>query len=117
MSAKRNWIQQVVNWAYDGGLETLGFAKEQFHIHHPVGRTAKHNKVHIGEWWILPVPIRLHDVHSNDPLNVTHNKRAFEAHYGQQTRLWELMVVDMQLKGYMIPFGDDVKEAVKTWRR
>ncbi len=24
-------------------------------IHHPVGRTAKHNKVHVGHWWVLPL--------------------------------------------------------------
>lgn len=24
-------------------------------IHHPAGRTAKHNKVHIGHWWVIPL--------------------------------------------------------------
>lgn len=24
-------------------------------IHHAVGRTGKHNKVHIGHWWIIPL--------------------------------------------------------------
>ena len=24
-------------------------------IHHPVGATGKHNKVHIGHWWVIPL--------------------------------------------------------------
>ena len=24
-------------------------------IHHPVGRTGKHNKVDIGHWWLIPL--------------------------------------------------------------
>jgi hypothetical protein len=24
-------------------------------IHHPVGATGKHNKVHIGNWWLVPL--------------------------------------------------------------
>lgn len=24
-------------------------------IHHPVGRTGKHNKIHIGHWWVIPL--------------------------------------------------------------
>ena len=24
-------------------------------IHHPVGRTGKHNKIEIGHWWVLPL--------------------------------------------------------------
>ena len=24
-------------------------------LHHAVGATAKHNKIHIGEWWVIPL--------------------------------------------------------------
>ena len=34
-------------------------------IHHPVGRTAKHNKVEIGHWWVLPLTDQEHkDLHN-----------------------------------------------------
>lgn len=29
-------------------------------IHHVVGFTGKHNKVHIGPWWLLPLPADVH---------------------------------------------------------
>ena len=29
-------------------------------IHHAVGSTAKHNKVHIGQWWTLPLCYECH---------------------------------------------------------
>ena len=112
-----DWIEQVVNWAQSGGLDKLGLPYEPFHIHHPAGRTAKHNKILIGCWWILPIPIRLHDVHSNDPYNVTHHKKLFEAHYDDQRNMFVVMVDDMQSRSLVVPFGRDVIEAVKTWRR
>ena len=34
-------------------------------IHHCVGRTAKHNKIHIGHWWIVPLTDKEHkDLHA-----------------------------------------------------
>ena len=34
-------------------------------IHHPVGRTGKHNKVHIGHWWVIPLTDQEHkDLHN-----------------------------------------------------
>lgn len=112
-----DWIETVVYWADSGGLDVLGLPYEPYHIHHPAGRTAKHNKTHIGGWWIIPIPIRLHDVHSNDPLNVTHHKKAFEAYYGDQRELWAMMVKDMVNRGAEMPFDGHVDRAIRTWRR
>jgi hypothetical protein len=38
-------------------------------IHHPVGRTAKHNKVHIGHWWVLPLTDDEHKALHNGALD------------------------------------------------
>lgn len=60
--------------------------------HHVAGRTYKNNKVHIGHYFILPIPFDLHDVHSNHPLNVTHWRNRFTAEFGMQRDLWLKMV-------------------------
>ncbi len=51
-------------------------------IHHLEGSTFRHKKEWCGQWWALPISWELHDVHSDHPLNVTHHKNAFHAHYG-----------------------------------
>lgn len=35
-------------------------------IHHPVGRTAKHNKLAIGHWWVLPLTDGEHNLLHKD---------------------------------------------------
>lgn len=114
----KDWLSTVSTWALEyGGLSVLGFDPCHIHIHHPKGRKAKHNKVLIGCWWVLPVPIHLHDVHSNHPLNVTHHRKAFEARYGSESELFIKMLNSMRSMGIEIPFGRDVEEAVISWRR
>ena len=75
-----------------GGLYGVDFeGRKDFHLHHVLGRSAKHNKVEIGHWFIIPVPIELHDVSSNNPLNVTHNKKNFVAKFGDQRGIFQIM--------------------------
>ena len=62
-----------------------------FQIHHVLGRSAKHNKVAIGHWFIIPVPVELHDVSSNHELNVTHHKKAFVKEFGQQCGIFQIL--------------------------
>ena len=38
-------------------------------IHHPVGVSGKHNKVHIGNWWLIPL--------SDDEHKLLHNGETF----------------------------------------
>jgi hypothetical protein len=58
-------------------------------IHHIFGRSTKVKGVgNIGEWAMLPIAWRYHDVHSNDPLNVTHCKNKFESNFGTQAELF-----------------------------
>ena len=65
--------------------------QNQIQIHHVIGRSAKSNKIAIGEWCVLPLQIHLHDVGSNHAHNVTHNKRRFEARFGKQSELFAQM--------------------------
>lgn len=63
--------------------------EQNVQVHHIWGRCYKNQKVWVGQWAILPLAIRLHDVGSNHSLNVTHHKKAFEEMYGTQSELWE----------------------------
>ncbi len=71
--------------------------------HHVAGRTYKNNKVHIGHYFILPVPFDLHDVSSNHSLNVTHWRNRFTATFGMQRDLWSRMVIRMTAEGAIKP--------------
>ena len=77
------------------GVLFNGYDGSPFQIHHCVGRSYRHSKVHIGHYFILPVPIELHDVTSNHPLNVTHHRKAFCAKYGNERDLWRKMYIKM----------------------
>lgn len=71
----------------------------QLQCHHVAGRTYKQDKIHIGHFFILPVPFDLHDVSSNHNLNVTHWRNRFTATFGMQRDLWESMVSRMHSQG------------------
>tara|TARA_R110000851_G_scaffold133381_3_gene268208 strand:- start:10859 stop:11206 length:348 start_codon:yes stop_codon:yes gene_type:complete len=86
-------------------------------IHHVHGRTYKNNKILIGPWLILPLCIRLHDVHSNDPLNVTHYPKKFGLEYGLQKDIFLDMCDNLENDGIILPFGDDVIESIRNTRK
>ena len=81
-------------------------------LHHPKGRTYKHNKVLIGPWFILPLAHRYHELKSDNPFNVTHWPKRFEIEFGTQKRLFLEMVGDLAEDGKKIPFGTDVIDAI-----
>ncbi len=102
---QKRWMKDVAEWA-KLNLHHLYEPKYRDHpiqIHHVLGRSAKHNKVAIGHWFILPVPFELHDVLGNHPLNVTHHKHAFTDEYGKQRELFERMVAMMGQDDYELP--------------
>lgn len=51
-------------------------------LHHLEGREFKIDKKNVGHWLVIPLTFRLHDVSSNDPLNVTHHKNNFYDAFG-----------------------------------
>jgi len=102
---QKKWMTDISEWAERNlwSLYEKKYVDCQFQLHHVLGRSAKHNKVAIGHWFILPVPIELHDVSSNNELNVTHHKHAFTDRYGKQAELFEKMVAIMYEEGYALP--------------
>ena len=90
-AAQRQWMKDISSACEQGVIGGLyGEDWEQcsnWQLHHVKGRSFKHNKVDIGHWLILPVPFELHDVSSNHPLNVTHNKNNFTAAFGDANRI------------------------------
>lgn len=93
---EKRWLKAVCEFINTEGLGILYGpefeGRTDYQIHHVKGRTYKHNKVAIGHWFILPVPVELHDVHSNHPDNVTHFKHNFTNRFGKQSQIFHDMV-------------------------
>ena len=104
MSDTAHWCE---NYAGIAMLYGADWAGSLFHLHHVKGRSFKHQKTQVGHDFIIPVPIALHDVHSNHPLNVTHHKHAFTDAFGSQGSIYQVMVSSMSLLGYPVP-GEEI---------
>ena len=61
-AAQNKWMKTVANWYQCHGFSDNELNEYQFQIHHCVGRKAKHNKIAIGHWFVLPLPIALQDL-------------------------------------------------------
>jgi len=107
-AAQKKWMSDIVDWSINniGMLYTSKYDGAIPQLHHVLGRSAKQNKIAIGHWFILPVPFELHDVSSDHPLNVTHNKKAFTAMYGMQRVLFDSMYYSMMNQGYTVPINE-----------
>jgi len=119
-AAEKKWHSDVAHFATNSDWMSRyhGFCigPNVFQLDHILGAQAK-KKVNlvsekVGEWLIIPVPVDLHDITSNNPLNVTVNKKGFEKEFGNRINLWMDMVYKMKAEGYHIPFSDDVIKAV-----
>ncbi len=99
----------------DSGCIVTGSSEIQ--IHHAVGRTYKKDKVVIGEIFILPLWVHLHDVSSNHPLNVTHHRKAFIKEYGLESELFEQMCQRIESHDVVLPFPEIYRETIKTVNR
>jgi hypothetical protein len=113
-AAQKQWMNDITEWAEHNIQVLYGgeWSNKPIQRHHVLGRSAKHNKIEIGHWFILPVPFELHDVSSNHPLNVTHNKKAFVKRFGNQRDLFLQMVEEMRDDGYELP-PYDACEAIR----
>ena len=92
---QRRFLSSISKFISEVGLGGL-YGEEfkdryDFQLHHVLGRSAKHNKVAIGHWFVIPVPVELHDVGSNDPDNVTHCKKAFVKRFGDQRGIFQIL--------------------------
>lgn len=115
-SEEKAWLKAVADFHNDYGLDYLygvDWSSAPFQMHHVCGRSYKQNKVKIGNWFILPVPLALHDVHSNHPLNVTHWRHRFTDNFGLQRDLWLKMVEKMKSESVCCNFpGCEVECAI-----
>lgn len=116
-AAERKWLQTISDWYHEIGFIDMELESYLFQCHHVGGRKYKHNKVKIGHWFVLPLPFDLHDVSSNNPLNVTHHKHAFTEKFGLQSELFKEMINSMIDHGFDLPFGDVVVDAIMDTRK
>lgn len=84
-------------------------------MHHVVGGSYVQDKVHIGEWFLLPIETEFHEPMSNNPLNVTHFRKRFCEQFGTQRGLFSRMVESMEDMGLMVP-PPEVMEAIMRTR-
>lgn len=109
-SAQRKWMDQITQFIEDNSLGILykGY-EDRFEMqrHHVVGRSARHNKIHIGHWFIIPVPYELHDPGESHQFHVGSRKKGFVQKFGNQRDIFIRMVNIMRLQGYgtyIVPF-------------
>lgn len=106
-AAQKQWMKDIAEFVQQtslGGLYGAEFeGRTDFQLHHVLGRSARHNKVDIGHWFIIPVPVELHDVNSNHPDNVTHFKKNFVKRFGQQCGIYQILHSCMAHWGYNTP--------------
>ena len=80
-------------------------------IHHVVGRTGKHNKVHIGHWWLIPLTDDEHKaLHKGDRdlySDIFETRKEFEK--------WAFKLVCNQIGA--TPFSGDVYRAIRGYHK
>jgi len=105
---QKQWMSDMAKWAeyHIDRLYGVNYFCTTIQLHHVLGRSAKHNKVAIGHWFILPVPFELHDVSSNHHFNVTHCKNNFTNQYGMQRDIFNKMYQSMKDQSYNVPSLD-----------
>lgn len=100
---EKDWLKAITEYINEFGLGVLySDYKDRVDMqrHHVLGKSAKHNKVHIGYWFVNPIPFELHDVKSNHPLNITHHKNKFKEKYGAESDIFQDLVRGMSFAGY-----------------
>lgn len=107
----KNWQPTAAQKRWHDTLRELGSVLsglKPVEIHHCAGASAKHNKVWIGQWWVLALT---HEEHSR-----------YVPEWGKRRKFMEKTLFRTQCKlieraGGVIPFGDDVMEAIEGYRR
>ena len=115
---EKAFLESVAELATDRGLGFLSKEWSQiftFQIHHVKGRTYKQNKVKIGHYFILPLPVHLHDVNHKNEFNVTYFKNNFCAKYGSQVELFNKLLAELEKRGYQLP-PLEVIESIRSVR-
>ena len=79
-------------------------------VHHCKGSTFKHNKVHIGHWFCLPLSQSAHSAYHA-------GTKAWQAQYGNQAEIWERVYMAYKIDTDCDPCPDDVYDSIMSlWR-
>lgn len=105
-AAQTRWREQVRSLgSIASGM--FGCPSDPIEIHHAAGRSASHNKIHVGHWWILPL---LKSEHEQIP-DLGHERKRWEK------SMFGKVLVKLETRGTPIPFGRDVYQAIMEYRR
>ena len=104
---QRKLMSDIAEYVQENGLGELYGHDYDGHtniqLHHVLGRTARHNKIDIGHWFIIPVPFELHDPNVSHKYHVHKCKKAFVRRFGNQRDIYEHLVTIMECQGYAVP--------------
>lgn len=81
-------------------------------IHHPLGRSGKHNKVRIGGWLVLPLR---EDYHVHTDYSVHGNKKRFIEENGRQCDMFKSVIELHMDKFGTHPVPPEVIDAIMDW--
>jgi hypothetical protein len=81
-------------------------------LHHVLGYTYKHDKIHIGCWYILPLAERYHNAQLGNPFNVTDWPKRFAIEFGFQRDLFMKRITAMESSGILLPFDLETRLAI-----
>jgi hypothetical protein len=105
-AAQKKWMSDITEFINEESLGILYPEYEgrfEMQRHHVLGRSAKHNKVAIGHWFIIPVPYELHEPNEKHQYHVGHCKKAFVEKHGEQRGIFQCLVSCMAEWGYDTP--------------
>lgn len=87
------------------------------HIHHAIGSSAKHNRIHIGQWWVIPLAPELHQgqggIHGDMSLFALHGIEGTRKEI--EKKLFQYCAARYMVAGGHIP--EEVLRAVVGYRR
>ena len=118
---EKAWHNTVAQYGRESGWLNRVFGGKvsdpyQFQIDHLIGAQAKRKinlvSVKVGEFVVLPMPIELHDITSNHPLNRTLRPAAWKREFGCPLVMWRDFALEMRERGIELPFDNDFIKAV-----
>lgn len=88
-------------------------------LHHPVGSTGKHNKVEIGQWWVIPLGYTSHrsptGLHGD--CSVFHGYRLGETRKEIEKAIFSRLVAHYHHQHKCLPCPADVIKAIQDYHR
>ena len=118
---EKQWHNTVAEWAKESDWlqDTFGpfvSMPYDFHIDHIIGASKKRKinlvSVKVGEFAVIPMPIQLHGITSNHPLNRTLRPATFRDYIGDEKLLFKRMIHAMKDDGIEIPFSDEIIKSI-----